>query len=183
MTVGEDELRRDRPRYDDLVEHSFGLLCMHDLEGTLTWVNPAIAALLERERSEMIGRSLGDFLRDRSALQPYLAKVIENEEDQGWIEALTPEGEARYVQFHNVLMTEEDGTQFVLGHAQDVTALIVAENELQTAQDELGQVLQASPAMIYSAEAKPDYLVTYISPNVLSTPAIPKTSSNAGAFG
>ena len=39
------------PRYRDLAEHSFGLICTHDLDGVLEWVNPAIATLLGHEPS------------------------------------------------------------------------------------------------------------------------------------
>jgi len=90
--VSEDASKSGRPSYDDLVEHSFGLMCQHDLDGLVTWVNPAIALLLGYERSEMTGRSLADFLSDRSALQPYLEQVIEQGEGQGWIEAVTSSG-------------------------------------------------------------------------------------------
>ena len=31
--------------YEDLVEAGYGLMCRHDLEGTLTWVNKAIENL------------------------------------------------------------------------------------------------------------------------------------------
>ena len=156
----------DRPRYDDLVEHSFGLICQHDMDGVLTWVNPAIARLLGREREEMIGRSLEDFLADRSYLAPYLQNVTDQGEDRGWFEALTADGESRYLQFHNVLITADDDSRFVLGHAQDVTALIETETQLTAAKEEVEQVLAGSPAIIYSTEAKPDYTATYISPNV-----------------
>ena len=41
--MSDNRLRSDRPRYDDLVEHGFGLICMHDMDGVRTWTNPAIA--------------------------------------------------------------------------------------------------------------------------------------------
>jgi len=72
-----------------------------------------------------------------------------------------------FLQFHNVLMTGDDGSKLVLGHAQNITASIEAERELLETRSHLDRVLAASPAMIYSAEAVPDYETTYISPNVL----------------
>ncbi|MDA0330254.1 MAG: response regulator [Gemmatimonadetes bacterium] len=106
-------------------------------------------------------------IADRAFLTPYLQKIIEASEDQGWIGAVTAEGEPRYLQFHNVVVTGDDGSKFVLGHAQDVTALVESDNELRAARDHLDRVLAASPAVTYSSEAKPDYLTTYISPNVV----------------
>ncbi len=163
-----NRLRSDRPRYDDLVEHSFGLICMHDLDGVLSWTNPAIATLLGYEREEMVGRSLGEFLMDPSFVTPYLAELVEHGENQGWIECATKQGESRFIQFHNVVMTAEDGTRFVLGHAQDITRLIEAEADAAQAQARLDRLLAVSPVVIFSAETKPDYPMTYISPNVES---------------
>ncbi|MCH7992256.1 MAG: response regulator, partial [Gemmatimonadetes bacterium] len=57
--------------------------------------------------------------------------------------------------------------KFGLGPAQDVTALIETENALTSARDHLDRLLAASPVMIFSCETEPDYLTTYISPNVL----------------
>jgi two-component system sensor histidine kinase/response regulator len=102
---------------------------MHDMQGVLTWTNPGIAKLLGYEREAMVGRNLSDFLVDPSFVVPYLAELVEAGENQGWIECATKTGESRFIQFHNVVMKEEDGTPFVLGHAQDVTALIEAEAE------------------------------------------------------
>ena len=55
-----DELRRVRRSrenqewYEDLVEHSHDLLCVHDLEGHLLLVNPAPARLLGYSVEELL---------------------------------------------------------------------------------------------------------------------------------
>ncbi len=124
---GTGELER---RYRDLAEHSLGLICTHDLDGVLEWVNPAIATLLGHEPSLMIGRSLADFLAAPEAVGPYLEIIRENRADKGWIEVLTRGGESRFLQFHNVIVEPPDRRPYVLGHAQDVTALLRAEGEV-----------------------------------------------------
>ena len=45
-----------QPRYRDLAEDGHGLICMHDLDGRLEWVSPAIARLLGYEPADMVGR-------------------------------------------------------------------------------------------------------------------------------
>src|SRR4030095_14323696 len=54
-----DETER---RYQHLVEHSLGLICTHDLNGTLLSVNPAAVRALAFEPGEGVGRNLRDFL-------------------------------------------------------------------------------------------------------------------------
>ena len=58
----EDALRESEDRYRDLAENSQDLLCMHDLQGKLLWVNQAPARALGYSVEEMIGKSLRDFM-------------------------------------------------------------------------------------------------------------------------
>ena len=76
-------VKASQPEYRELVEHSFGLMCMHDLDGVVEWVNPAMASLLGHEPSTMIGRNLAEFMADPDAVGTYLAKILEAGEDQG----------------------------------------------------------------------------------------------------
>ncbi|MBA3356099.1 MAG: PAS domain S-box protein [Pyrinomonadaceae bacterium] len=57
--ASEQRLRESEQRYRNLVENSQGLICTHDLEGTLLSVNPAVAHLSGYQPSEMVGRNLG----------------------------------------------------------------------------------------------------------------------------
>jgi len=120
-------------RYRDIVEDGFGLMCIHDPEGTLEWVSPAIARLLGHEPSEMVGRSLADFFADRATVPPYLKALGDEHEFRGRVEAVTRDGESRFLQFHNVLVTPGDRRAHVIGHGQDVTDLILASQALEVA--------------------------------------------------
>ncbi len=44
--------------YRHVVEHGLGLICMHDLDGVLLFINPAAAHLLGYEPHEMIGKKI-----------------------------------------------------------------------------------------------------------------------------
>ena len=120
------------PNYRDLVEHGFGLICVHDGDGVLEWVSPAIAALLDYAPSEMVGHNLADFAAEPERIGRYLAELLERREFQGRVEALTRDGKKRVLRFHNVLIEPEDGSgPVVIGHAQDVTELVQAEEALR----------------------------------------------------
>jgi len=159
-------IRESQPRYRDLVEHGSGLICMHDMRGVLEWVNPAAATLLGRAPDSMIGRNLADFMVNRPAVPEYLARIQEHGEDQGWLEAVHANGSSVFLQYHNVLVDPGDREPYVMGHGQDVTALVRAQRELSVAREHMERLLEVSPAIIYSARATGDYDTTYMSPNV-----------------
>lgn len=58
----EQSLDQSEKRYRHLVENCLGLICTHDLDGTVQSVNPAAAESLGYEPHEGIGRSLREFL-------------------------------------------------------------------------------------------------------------------------
>ena len=159
-------LSGSQPSHRDLVEHSLGLICMHDLDGVLEWVNPASATLFGYEPAQMVGRNLRDFLAEPEIVRQYIEKVRANGEDQGWMEVLTREGEPRFLRFHNVLVQPDDRPAYVLGHAQDVTDLVRAQQELQAAREQVDRLVAASPAMIFSADVSGEGGTTFMSSNV-----------------
>jgi two-component system sensor histidine kinase/response regulator len=131
-------------RYQELVERGLGLMCVHDLDGKLEWVSQSIADLLGQTPAGMAERNLAEFAADGSVIGPYLQKVATEGRFQGRIEALTASGESRFLQFHNVLIEPEDRRPYVLGHAQDVTALIETKSELRAASERERQVAEAT---------------------------------------
>ena len=162
----EPTLGERQPSYRDFVEHSFGLICMHDLTGVLEWVNPAAGELLGRDPELLVGHRLDEFMANPPAMALYLQQIRQNGHDQGWVEALDAEGTSVYLQYHNVLVEPADRAPYVLGHAQDVTLLVRTKQELSVAKDQLDRLIAASPAMIFSAEAWGDFGTTFMSSNV-----------------
>jgi PAS domain S-box-containing protein len=155
-----------QPAYRDLIEHSFGLICKHDLDGVLVWVNPATCKLLGRSPAQLVGHSLGQFMSNAPAVEEYLGRIRANGQDQGWLEALDAQGRSVFIQYHNVLVEPADGEAYVLGHAQDVTELVRTQRDLEVARDQLGRLVSASPAMIFSANVSGDLGTTFMSSNV-----------------
>src|SRR5947209_8150270 len=71
--------------YRLLVEHSLGLMCVHDLDGVLLAINPAAAESLGYHPQEGIGRNLRDFLAPsvRPRFAGYLARIRRQPIDSG----------------------------------------------------------------------------------------------------
>ena len=127
-----DALEASEVRYRRLFHYSLGLICTHTLDGTVTSVNPAAVQSLGYPESEMVGRSLCDLMppEKREAFRAYLRRIEANHTDAGVIELLAADGTRRYWAYNNVLDTETH-PPFVLGHAQDVTALRLQEERLR----------------------------------------------------
>ncbi|HBS62407.1 MAG TPA: sensor domain-containing diguanylate cyclase, partial [Stenotrophomonas sp.] len=127
-----DALEASETRYRRLFHYSLGLICTHTLDGTLTSVNPAAVQSLGFEESQMIGRSLCDLMppEKREGFKAYLARIQANHTDAGVIELIAADGTRHYWAYHNVLDSEAS-PPYVLGHAQDVTALRMQEQQLR----------------------------------------------------
>ena len=152
-----DALRDSERRYRDLVEYSLGLICTHDLSGTILSINPAAAESLGYQPLDGIGRNLRDFLSPdkRELFEGYLRRIRENGRDEGLMSVRARSGENRIWFYRNVLSQAPDGTSQVLGHAIDVTERVAAEQTLRrnqqalrTAQAELeGRVKERTQAL------------------------------------
>src|SRR4029453_10733740 len=116
-------------RYRELVEYSLGLICTHDLSGTILSINPAAAQSLGYQPQDGIGRNLRDFLPPdkRDLFDDYLRRIREQGRDEGLMSVQVRTGEHRIWLYRNVLSHAPDGTVQVLGHAIDITERIAAE--------------------------------------------------------
>jgi PAS domain S-box-containing protein len=130
------DLRESERRYRELVDSSRGLICTHDLEGTLLSVNPAAARLLGYTPAELVGRNLRELLDPvvRDQLPQYLERIRQAPTDEGVMRVVTRLGETRLWTYSNVRYEEPGRPPYVLGHAQDITALKRAEHLVRQAE-------------------------------------------------
>ena len=124
-----DSLDWSEKRYRHLVDNSLGLICTHDLEGTVLSVNPAAANSLGYEPRDGIGRNLREFLSPgtRPRFDHYLARIRERAHDSGVMRVVRKDGTERVWLYRNVLFAEPGAAPYVLGHAIDVTERVSAE--------------------------------------------------------
>lgn len=129
----EADLAEKERRYRDLFDHGQGLICTHDIFGTITAVNPAALLSLGYSREEMVGQNLRDLLPEerRLGFDAYLRKVVHEGEDAGLLTVVNKRGKTLFWGYHNVLVSEPGKEPYVLGHAQDVTQLIEAQRALK----------------------------------------------------
>lgn len=130
----EKSLRASERRYRHLVENSQGLICTHDLNGFLLSVNPAAARILAYDPAEMVGRSLSEFMASSQGhlFDVYLQRIKQEPTDSGLMKVIGKSGQEYIWQYHNAQYEEDGETRYVLGHAQDVTALKRAEAAMRS---------------------------------------------------
>ena len=147
-------LRASERRYRHLVEHSLGLICCHDLNGKLLWINPQAARSLGYEPEQAVGLSVAETLAPsvRHLFDGYLDRVRRHASASGFMRILPKDGVERIWFYRNVRYGDH-----VLGHALDVTELEQAKEELKRTQEQLEKrvadrtgALQASEQMFRS---------------------------------
>ena len=134
-----DALHETERRYRELVEHSLGLMCTHDLTGTILSVNAAAATSLGYRPEQGIGYNLRDFLspETRHLFDGYLQRIQDTGQDVGVMRVIVRNGESRFWLYRNVLSRDHGGTPYVLGHAIDITERIAAERKLRDSDEAL----------------------------------------------
>ena len=158
-----DALRDSDRRYRELVEYSLGLICTHDLTGTIISINPAAANSLGYRPDDGIGRNLRDFLSPerRHLFDDYLRRIQLQGHDEGLMSVTARMGENRVWLYRNVLSQNPDGSSYVLGHAIDVTDRIAAERKLRTAHAELEERVRDRTTELEQARDMLAFLVNF----------------------
>jgi formate hydrogenlyase transcriptional activator len=130
-------LQENEDWYQDLVEHSQDLLCIHDLQGRLLSVNPAPARLLGYSVEEMLKIPMREMVvpEFRPDFDAYLKDIAITGESHGWIGVMTRSGEQRIWEYHNTLRTEGVASPIVRGMAHDVTEQRRAEQQAHEANE------------------------------------------------
>jgi len=143
--AAEDTLRESEARYRQIVEGSLGMVCMHDLDGTLLSVNTHGAESIGRSVDEMVGRPLSEFIPNdrKKALKPYLRQIISAGEAQGLLHLCHKDGEVRVIAYRNKLIDIPGRDKYVLGFGVDISEQIRAEGRLRTLTRQSDSILES----------------------------------------
>src|ERR1700683_5185119 len=127
--------------YRLLVENSLGLMCIHDFDGVLLSINPAVAESLGYRLEDALGRNLRDFLAPsvQNLFDDYLRRIRTNPVDSGLMRLLAKDGTERTWLYRNVQCEQFGPRALVLGHALDITERINAERALKQSRKDLAK--------------------------------------------
>jgi diguanylate cyclase (GGDEF)-like protein/PAS domain S-box-containing protein len=143
-------------RFRDFFEQSTGFIFIHELDGTLLSVNPAAASALGRSVAELLGTSLRDLAAPhlRFLIDQYMQRIAEKSEDAGLMRVQHRDGSELVLQYRNKLYTNGDGSAYVMGYAQDITAMRAVEQALKLSEQRLRTVADTLPLKIAYFDAR-----------------------------
>jgi len=163
-TSGVHEAAGQLKLYQLLVENSLGLMCIHDLDGVLHFVNPAAAqALGYKPEDGVVGRNLRELLAPtvRHQFDEYLQRIRSEPTSGGLMRVVAKDGSERLWYCRNIRYDGLKGEPLVLGHATDITertraerALKEAQTALQEAHDELATRVAERTAELQQANER-----------------------------
>ena len=119
----EEALRQTEDRYRDLVENCHDLICTHDLEGNLLWINPIPAKILGYERDTLLKMNIRYILAPevQNQFSDYLNEIKKHGTAKGLMMVQTARGEKRILEYNNTLRAEGVATPVVRAIAHDIT--------------------------------------------------------------
>ena len=125
--------------YQDLVEHSHDLLCLHDLEGRFLSMNPRPAQLLGYSVEEILRIPMRELVpaEYQPQFDAYLRQIQRTGEAHGVMEVMTRSGGRRIWEYHNTLRSEGVEEPIVRSIAHDVTEQRDTEKRLREVSDQL----------------------------------------------
>jgi PAS domain S-box-containing protein len=148
------DARHDQRLYRELFENSLGLMCVHDLDGVLLIVNPAAGRSLGFSPEEGVGVNMKHFLAPpvRPLFDAYLGRIRRNGSDSGLMRLVARDGGERIWLYRNILYEEAGAPPRVLGHAQDITERVAAEEALKESERRFRTMADTAPVFIWMTD-------------------------------
>ncbi len=162
--AAESTLRESEARYRQLVEGSLGMVCTHDLKGTLLSINTYGAQSIGRSLDEMMNHPLADFItaEKRQEFPSYLRRIIETGEAQGLLHLAHTDGEVRVIAYRNKLIQVPGYSPYVLGIGVDISEQVRVEGRLRTLTRQSDSVLESVGDGIFGTDL--DGKITVVNP-------------------
>ncbi|OGX91106.1 PAS domain-containing hybrid sensor histidine kinase/response regulator [Hymenobacter coccineus] len=135
-------LERSEKRYRDLMHYAQALICTYDLAGTLLSANPVLAALLGPPAAALPGQPLAAYLLadDRPGFARYLGRIAATAaggEAEGVVRVrVHGSGAVHHLLYRNVVVREAGQAPYVISHAHNITARVLAEQAAHRAREE-----------------------------------------------
>jgi PAS domain S-box-containing protein len=131
----ENEMRLAEKQYRSLFEHSQHMICIHDLKGNIMSINPAGAHAIGFEPEEIIGTEIKNFFwfNDEEDYEKYISNIRATGHAQGLLRLKKRDGVRTVWLYNNILLTDPEGSTYVLSSNVEITGRYEMEKELRRA--------------------------------------------------
>jgi len=148
----EDKLVESEKKYRNLFENGSDLLCIHDLEGNLIETNIHYKKEYAWTRDDLANLNIRDVIPERykKDFDQYLANILANGTDEGYLTAQTKMGEKVVLEYRNNLIYGPEGLPVaVQSAARDITQRYKTEKALTESEEKYKELFKNAPAGIY----------------------------------
>ncbi|WP_159473406.1 PAS domain S-box protein [Dyadobacter sp. 3J3] len=144
--IQEQKLQISEDNFRSFFENSQGLMCTHDLNGNFITVNAAGAELLGYSTTEILTMGLADLIpvKHHYALKFYLQEIRETGKSNGLMTTQHKNGDYLIWSYHNILVRNPYGEDYIVGNSIDVTESQQIAKRLQRTQEMLMQTNQTA---------------------------------------
>jgi PAS domain S-box-containing protein len=141
QAIKERLLKVSEQKYRAFFENAEALMCLHNLKGELLAVNPSSAADLGYSLEEVENKTLFDIVpaQYHPGLYYYLEQIQKDIRVKGIMHTTHRDGSTRIWLFNNVLMKNDNGEEYVIGNALDITEMHKLERNLKRTKEALEQ--------------------------------------------
>jgi diguanylate cyclase (GGDEF)-like protein/PAS domain S-box-containing protein len=133
----EQRVLRSEASYRAMVESTSALICTHDLQGRILSLNSTALAVMGGTEKNYLGKNIRDLLGPEagSRFDKYLRIIVNEKEAKGQLALTTVTGRKVFWSYSNILVHDESGKPFIMGHAQDMTERVKMEAALRKSQE------------------------------------------------
>lgn len=127
------------------------VICLHDMDGIIMDVNPAVEKLCGFTKEELVGTSLINLISPefRYQFDYYLAEIKTKKTAEGSLQIITKDGVKRAWIYQNAVYDNKHSEPYVIASATDITETIRAKNEVEKQQQFIHQIIDNSPNVIF----------------------------------
>jgi two-component system cell cycle response regulator len=137
LRATQQRLLRSEASYRTMVESTSALMCTHDLEGRIISLNPTALAALGGTEKNYVGENIRDLLKPENGpwFDTYLRTILKEKEAKGQMAFTSVTGRQVILSYSNLLVHDESGTPYIMGHALDMTESVNMEQALKKSQE------------------------------------------------
>ncbi len=145
-----------------LFDSSPSLILTHTMEGKILSCNEAVLTSLQLDRSEIMGKSILDFISSTFADQfnVFINDLVGNGTSNGWLRVVSRTGITRILRYQSKVIQNTNQERYVISFALDDTDAFDARMEADHERNRMWSVMENSPD-IYSI-LKADGTIQYM---------------------
>jgi PAS domain S-box-containing protein len=166
----EEQLKQVDKRYKDLVESLNEIVFTTDLEGNFNFLNNSWAVTTGHSIEQTLQNNLSYYThsKDKKILNELVSTLLSHQvtDIKKTLRLIDIKGKIVYLHFHATLQKDINGQIIgIVGTAENVTARIEVEKELETSKEILNKVVNSIDDVIWSIDLSTNK-ISFISPSI-----------------